>query len=112
MAVVASAAAAMTRTASGHPGNIAGVVRITASEVVGAEVLPEILAAFAEHYPKIAFELHLSNRREDLLRRLTTLAQDPDAPTTVFSGGASFASTRCPSPMAFRCLAMTCWFKR
>ncbi len=76
-----SAAEAMTRTASGHPGDIAGVVRITASEVVGAEVLPEILAAFAEHYPKIAFELHLSNRREDLLRRDADIAVRMVRPT-------------------------------
>ena len=71
---MASAAEAMTHAASGPPGEISGVVRITASEIVGAEVLPPILAEFATRHPRIAFELHLSNRTEDLLRRDADIA--------------------------------------
>ena len=73
-AAMESAAEAMTRAASGQAGEISGVVRITASEIVGAEVLPPILAEFAEHFPGVAFELHLSNRTEDLPQRDADIA--------------------------------------
>jgi DNA-binding transcriptional LysR family regulator len=76
-----SAAEAMARAASGQGGQIAGVVRITASEIVGAEVLPPILAGCAELYSEIAFELHLSNRTEDLLRRDADIAVRMVRPT-------------------------------
>lgn len=69
-----SAADAMVRTASAKTGAIAGTVRITASEIVGAEVLPPILSSVAQSYPAIAFELNLSNRTEDLLRRDADIA--------------------------------------
>jgi DNA-binding transcriptional LysR family regulator len=76
-----SAAEAMLRAASGQLGAIAGAVRITASDVVGAEVLPPILAEFADQHPNIAFELHLSNRTEDLLRRDADIAVRMVRPT-------------------------------
>lgn len=76
-----SAAEAMVRAASGQAGEVAGVVRITASEIVGAEVLPPMLAAFAEQHPGIAFELHLANRTEDLLRRDADIAVRMVRPT-------------------------------
>ncbi len=69
-----SAAEALARAASGPAGEIAGVVRVTASEIVGAEVLPPILAEFAALNPRVAFELNLSNRTEDLLRRDADIA--------------------------------------
>jgi hypothetical protein len=56
------------RSASGEVGEERGTVRITASEVVGSEVLPSILAAIHAIYPGISVELALSNRNEDLLR--------------------------------------------
>jgi DNA-binding transcriptional LysR family regulator len=76
-----SGAATMVRVASGQGDNIAGVVRITASEIVGAEILPGILAGFADKYPKIAVELHLSNRTEDILRRDADIAVRMVRPT-------------------------------
>ena len=76
-----SAAAAMVRTASAPADGVAGVVRITASEIVGAEVLPAILAGFADAHPAIAFELHLSNQTEDLLRRDADIAVRMVRPT-------------------------------
>jgi DNA-binding transcriptional LysR family regulator len=76
-----SAAEAMTRTASGQGDQTAGVVRITASDIVGAEILPPILAACADQHPGIAFELHLSNRTEDLLRRDADIAVRMVRPT-------------------------------
>lgn len=65
---MAAAAGAMTRAASGGSRDIAGVVRITASDVVGAEVLPPLLAQFHRANPAVTVELVLSNRVEDLLR--------------------------------------------
>jgi DNA-binding transcriptional LysR family regulator len=53
----------------------------SASEVVGAEVLPPILAEFHERHPEVAFELVLSNRTEDLLRREADIAVRMVRPT-------------------------------
>src|SRR3569833_469629 len=68
--VEAMAAAAETarRSASGEVDEARGTVRITASEVIGGEVLPAILADFRAMHPHISIELALSNRNEDLLR--------------------------------------------
>ena len=71
---MAAAAAAMTRAASAAASAAQGTVRITASEIVGCEVLPPILARFRREYPSIALELVLSNRNEDLLRRDADIA--------------------------------------
>jgi DNA-binding transcriptional LysR family regulator len=65
---MAAAAGSMLRAASGGASDAAGVVRITASEIVGAEVLPSLLAEFHRAHPGIIVELVLSNRVEDLLR--------------------------------------------
>jgi DNA-binding transcriptional LysR family regulator len=66
--VMAAAAGSMLRAASGGASDAAGVVRITASEIVGAEVLPSLLAEFRRAHPSVTVELVLSNRVEDLLR--------------------------------------------
>lgn len=71
---MASASSALHRAATTRKGVIAGVVRITASEVIGAEVLPPILAAFRQQHPGIVIELSLSNQAEDLLRRDADIA--------------------------------------
>src|SRR2546423_5924281 len=46
---MAAAAAALVRTASGEAEQERGTVRLTASEVMGAQVLPPMLAAFREN---------------------------------------------------------------
>ncbi|HSZ10749.1 MAG TPA: LysR substrate-binding domain-containing protein [Rhizomicrobium sp.] len=71
---MASAAAALERAASGEAAELKGAVRITASEIIGAEVLPPILAQFRELHPQIVIELVLSNRNQDLLRRDADIA--------------------------------------
>jgi DNA-binding transcriptional LysR family regulator len=66
--IMAAAAGSMMRAASGGASDATGVVRITASDIVGAEVLPSLLAEFRRANPGVTIELVLSNRVEDLLR--------------------------------------------
>src|SRR5579862_4697813 len=49
---MAAAADALVRTASGEAAGVRGVIRVTASEIVGAEILPAILTEFHEQYPE------------------------------------------------------------
>jgi DNA-binding transcriptional LysR family regulator len=65
---MAAAVEAAQRTASGEVEEGGGTVRITASEVIGGEVLPQIFEKFHSRNPRISVELALSNRNEDLLR--------------------------------------------
>jgi DNA-binding transcriptional LysR family regulator len=65
---MAAAVEAARRSASGDDVDDRGTVRLTASEMVGSEVLPALLADFQTRHPTIAVELRLSNRNEDLLR--------------------------------------------
>lgn len=69
-----AAARAAARAVSGGPAGEAGVVRLTASEMIGGVVLPPILAAFREAHPGVVVELVLTNRNEDLLRRDADIA--------------------------------------
>ena len=78
---MAAAAAALRRAASGEATTDRGTVRLTASEFMGCEVLPPILAAFARRHPAITLELALSNRNEDLLRRDADIAVRMVRPT-------------------------------
>ncbi|HYQ01571.1 MAG TPA: LysR family transcriptional regulator [Polyangiaceae bacterium] len=71
---MASAADALQRAASGEAEDDRGTVRVTASEMIGGEVLPAVLTAFHEAHPRIIVELVLSNRAEDLLRREADIA--------------------------------------
>jgi DNA-binding transcriptional LysR family regulator len=71
---LASSAAAMLRAASGQRGSVSGSVRVTASEIIGAEVLPPILASLRVRHPALEFELVLSNTVDNLLRRDADIA--------------------------------------
>jgi DNA-binding transcriptional LysR family regulator len=73
-------AAALVRAAVGRAGT-RGTVRITASEIVGAEVLPPILTELHAGHPEITLELVLSNRTEDLLQREADIAVRMVRPT-------------------------------
>jgi DNA-binding transcriptional LysR family regulator len=66
---MAAAGAALRRAASAGRDAVAGTVRIAASEVVGAERLPAILAGLRRRHPALALELVVSNEAQDLLRR-------------------------------------------
>jgi DNA-binding transcriptional LysR family regulator len=78
---MASSAEALVRTAAGDAEQERGIVRITASQMVGAEVLPTILRDFHEAHPAIAIELALTNAVEDLLRRDADIAVRMSQPT-------------------------------
>ncbi|MFC5525336.1 LysR family transcriptional regulator [Rhodanobacter ginsengisoli] len=71
---MAAASAALRRAASASNHEIRGVVRLTCSEVVGAEVLPPMLAAFRRRHAGIIIELSLSNQSEDMLRKDADIA--------------------------------------
>ncbi|MFC3230582.1 LysR family transcriptional regulator [Marinibaculum pumilum] len=71
---LAATAAALLRTASGQGGEVRGTVRVSASEIVGVEVLPPILADLHRRHPALVIELALSNTVEDLLRREADIA--------------------------------------
>lgn len=62
-------AAALWRTASGLGDAARGPVRVTASEIVGARVLPPILANLRARHPELVIELVLSNSLDNLLQR-------------------------------------------
>jgi DNA-binding transcriptional LysR family regulator len=76
-----AAAAALARTASGEASADRGAVRVTASDIIGVEVLPPILAAFHARHPGIAIELALTNRTQDLARRDADIAVRMVRPT-------------------------------
>lgn len=65
---MANAADAMVRAASGDAEEERGAVRLTASEIIGVEIVAPLLAPFRREHPRIAIELMLSSRTEDLLR--------------------------------------------
>ena len=81
LAEMSAAAGAAVRDASGAADGIAGAVRITASEIMGVEVLPAMMAAFRHKHPEVEIELALSNRPQDLLRRDADIAVRMMRPT-------------------------------
>ncbi|MBL8769821.1 MAG: LysR family transcriptional regulator [Phenylobacterium sp.] len=81
LADMAAAAEAAGRDASGVASGEGGVVRVAASDIIGIEVLPEILTRFRTANPGIDVELVLSNRNEDLSRRDADVAVRMGRPT-------------------------------
>lgn len=71
---MAATSSALLRAASGQHGAIGGTVRISASEVIGVEVLPPILAELNREYPDLSIELSASDTVEDLLRQEADIA--------------------------------------
>jgi len=80
-ASVAATTAALLRVASSQGAGVRGTVRITASDVIGVEVLPAILADLRTAYPDLVIELVLSNAVDDLLRRDADIAVRMVQPT-------------------------------
>lgn len=71
---MAAAAAALERAAEGQGAGVAGTVRVTASEMLGVEVLPPILARLQDEHPGLRIELSLSDRVQNLLARESDIA--------------------------------------
>jgi DNA-binding transcriptional LysR family regulator len=69
-----STAAALQRAAASHGEGVKGTVRVSASEVVGAEVLPSIVARLRQAHPRLTVELVNTNRLQDLLLREADIA--------------------------------------
>jgi DNA-binding transcriptional LysR family regulator len=70
----ASLRRAATSQGEGEGKGLRGVVRISASEVIGVEVLPPIVARLRETHPLLKVELVSTNRVQDLLRREADIA--------------------------------------
>ncbi|TWF54530.1 LysR family transcriptional regulator [Neorhizobium alkalisoli] len=66
--------AAMRRIVTAEHGKIRGTVRIGASDVIGVEVLPPIIATLQDEHPGLEIELSLSDALEDLLSREVDIA--------------------------------------
>ena len=71
---IATSATALIREVSDTSGAIKGVVRITASEVIGIEVLPEILSRLHANHPDLKIELVATNQAKNLLAREADIA--------------------------------------
>jgi DNA-binding transcriptional LysR family regulator len=69
-----STAASLERAAASQGAGVRGTIRVTASDVIGVEVLPPIVAALRDQYPELTVELVLTNRVQDLLRREADIA--------------------------------------
>lgn len=71
---IESTALALERVAASYGDGVRGVVRVTASEVIGVEVLPAAVEALRRDYPDLKVELVLSNEVQDLLRHEADVA--------------------------------------
>ena len=71
---LAATTAAMMRVATGQGRAVKGTVRVSASEIIGAEVLPAIFSSLRERYCELEIELVLSNAVDNLLRRDADIA--------------------------------------
>ena len=60
--------------AAGRSQTVAGTVRVTASEVFSAYVLPDLLLGLRRTHPEIQIELVASNAIENLLEREADIA--------------------------------------
>jgi DNA-binding transcriptional LysR family regulator len=78
---IAATAAALLRAAGDDPARLGGTVRISASEVMGVERLPPVLAALRRRHPALVIELAVSNEVDDLLRRDADIAVRMTRPT-------------------------------
>jgi DNA-binding transcriptional LysR family regulator len=69
-----STVAALERAAASQGSGVRGSVRVTASDVIGVEVLPPIVARLRDQYPDLAIELALTDRVQDLIGREADIA--------------------------------------
>jgi molybdate transport repressor ModE-like protein len=72
--MLSSTSAALLRAAADDRDVVGGTVRISASEVIGVEVLPPILGRLQDAYPDLAIELSTTDAIEDILHREADIA--------------------------------------
>ena len=75
------AAGRLSLTASGRAQDIEGEVRITASEIYSAHLLPPVIAALRRSHPGISIEIVATNALSDLRRREADIAIRNARPT-------------------------------
>lgn len=78
---LAATSAALLRAASADRQEIAGTVRITASDVVATEHLPPLLAGLRRSHPRLSMELVASDAIDNLLQRRADIAVRMVEPT-------------------------------
>ena len=71
---MAMSAHALKRLVKTDKEKLGGTVRITASEIVGVEILPAILHQFQRNHPDVDLELVLNNAQDDLLNQDADIA--------------------------------------
>ncbi|MCI2398975.1 LysR family transcriptional regulator [Aliiroseovarius subalbicans] len=69
------------RAASGLEERIEGTIRISANEILGALLLPGLIAAFMAEHPMIEIEIEVSNEATNLLKRDADIAVRMFRPT-------------------------------
>ena len=74
MLAAAQAIALAAEAASSATGQLAGTVRLTASEVVASQVLPALLAQLARRHPEVQIELVPGDTLSNLLEREADIA--------------------------------------
>lgn len=79
--VMAATSAALVRAAGDAGGRVNGTVRISASEVMGIEVLPPILARLQDAHADLEVELSSTDTVEDVLNREADIAVRMAEPT-------------------------------
>jgi DNA-binding transcriptional LysR family regulator len=72
---------AFIRKISGENVDDVGTIRLAVSEVMGIEVIPDILVKFHKKYPNLKIELSISNKSVNLLKREADLAIRMSNPT-------------------------------
>lgn len=75
------AAQALSLTALTHSQELAGTVRLTASEMTATYLLPEVVAKLRLSHPEIQVEILVSNQVENLLERHADIALRHARPT-------------------------------
>lgn len=79
--MIAATSAALVRASADARGLVRGTVRISASEVIGMEVLPPILARLQDDHPDLEIELSTTDTVEDVLNREADIAVRMAAPS-------------------------------
>lgn len=79
--VMAATSAALVRAAGDAGGRVDGTVRISASEVIGVEVLPPIIARLQDEHAELEIELSSTDTVEDVLNREADIAVRMAEPT-------------------------------